>query len=58
MREENKAQKHQVTGPESHSGHVAELELNPGLIDASVDLLFKEPPKRVQLDVILKEMLG
>lgn len=31
--------------------------LNPDLINSSVDLVFQEPPNRVQLDVILKDVL-
>lgn len=31
---------------------------NPDLIDSSVDLVFQEPPNRVQLDITLKDMLA
>ena len=31
---------------------------NPDLIDSNVDLVFQEPPKRVQLDIILTDILA
>lgn len=44
--------------PDSTVGTWQSWNLNPGLINSNVDLVFKEPPTRVQLDIILKDMLS